>query len=79
MGSNNFYMRVCKSQHFFVFVFLISVPKLLLLVWGMVLAFQVRSVGRNNFNESRQLGFSIYNFFVLGAIAIPITVAAPIS
>ena len=62
----------CESSQSGIFTSLSLLSTTLLLVKGMVLAYQVRGV-QSNFNESKQIFLSIYNLAVMFIIGVPLS------
>lgn len=65
-------VEVCMAKHFSVFLYASILPKMLLLVVAVVLTYMVRDV-HTAFNESRQVGFAIYNLLICSAATLPLT------
>ncbi|XP_036322849.1 gamma-aminobutyric acid type B receptor subunit 2 isoform X3 [Rhagoletis pomonella] len=54
----------CQSQHMTIFVIIIYAYKGLLLVFGAFLAWETRHVSIPALNDSKHIGFSVYNVFI---------------
>ncbi|XP_063590755.1 gamma-aminobutyric acid type B receptor subunit 1-like [Penaeus indicus] len=63
----------CESQHNTIWLGLLYSYKGLLLIFGLFLAYETRSVKLKQINDSRLVGMSIYNVVVLCLITAPVT------
>ncbi|XP_042890500.1 gamma-aminobutyric acid type B receptor subunit 1-like isoform X1 [Penaeus japonicus] len=63
----------CESHHNTIWLGLLYSYKGLLLIFGLFLAYETRSVKLKQINDSRLVGMSIYNVVVLCLITAPVT------
>ncbi|XP_068233244.1 gamma-aminobutyric acid type B receptor subunit 1 isoform X1 [Palaemon carinicauda] len=63
----------CESKHNTLWLGLLYSYKGLLLIFGLFLAYETRSVKLKQINDSRLVGMSIYNVVVLCLITAPVT------
>ncbi|XP_063700484.1 gamma-aminobutyric acid type B receptor subunit 1 [Culicoides brevitarsis] len=63
----------CESQNHSVWLGIIYGFKGLILVFGLFLAYETRSIKVKQINDSRYVGMSIYNVVVLAIITAPVT------
>ncbi|XP_058799200.1 gamma-aminobutyric acid type B receptor subunit 1 isoform X2 [Phymastichus coffea] len=63
----------CESEHNSVWLGIIYSYKSLVLVFGLFLAYETRSIKVKQINDSRYVGMSIYNVVVLCLITAPVT------
>ncbi|KAG0717007.1 Gamma-aminobutyric acid type B receptor subunit 1 [Chionoecetes opilio] len=63
----------CESQHNTIWLGLLYGYKGLLLIFGLFLAYETRSIKLKQINDSRLVGMSIYNVVVLCLITAPVT------
>ncbi|XP_015601809.1 gamma-aminobutyric acid type B receptor subunit 1 isoform X2 [Cephus cinctus] len=63
----------CESEHNNVWLGLIYGYKSVILVFGLFLAYETRSIKVKQINDSRYVGMSIYNVVVLCVITAPVT------
>ena len=67
--SDDYTLRYCSfSQMFFAVT---AAPQLLMMVWGVYLAYQVRNVP-SIFNETKTIGYCIYNFTLVTLVIGPL-------
>jgi len=59
----------CRSTHWAAFEWVTWVSKILLTVWGAVLAISVRNIEAKEFNEAKFLGLCIYNMAICAGMA----------
>ncbi|XP_056642888.1 gamma-aminobutyric acid type B receptor subunit 1 isoform X1 [Diorhabda sublineata] len=63
----------CESQHNNVWLSVIYAYKGLVLIFGLFLAYETRSMKVKQINDSRYVGMSIYNVVILCLITAPVT------
>ncbi|XP_042204877.1 gamma-aminobutyric acid type B receptor subunit 1-like isoform X2 [Homarus americanus] len=63
----------CESRHNTIWLGLLYGYKGLLLIFGLFLAYETRSIKLKQINDSRLVGMSIYNVVVLCLITAPVT------
>ncbi|KAK8736064.1 hypothetical protein OTU49_005215 [Cherax quadricarinatus] len=63
----------CESKHNTIWLGLLYGYKGLLLIFGLFLAYETRSIKLKQINDSRLVGMSIYNVVVLCLITAPVT------
>ncbi|XP_076381536.1 gamma-aminobutyric acid type B receptor subunit 1 isoform X2 [Megalopta genalis] len=63
----------CESDHNNVWLGLVYSYKGIILVFGLFLAYETRSIKVKQINDSRYVGMSIYNVVVLCVITVPVT------
>ncbi|KAI9219272.1 7 transmembrane sweet-taste receptor of 3 GCPR-domain-containing protein [Blastocladiella britannica] len=66
---------VCSSPRSSTFIGLLVAYNVILVLLGSTLGFLTRGV-EERFNESRQIGFAMYNLLALAAIGVPILLAS---
>lgn len=64
----------CQSDHMFIWLGLLYGFKGLLLVFGLFLSYETRSVKLKEINDSRLVGMSVYNVVVLCLITAPVSI-----
>nr|QCI31489.1 gamma-aminobutyric acid type B receptor subunit [Grandidierella japonica] len=63
----------CDSNHNTIWLGVLYSFKGLLLIFGLFLSYETRSIKLDKINDSRLVGMSIYNVFVLCVITAPVT------
>ncbi|XP_013406570.1 gamma-aminobutyric acid type B receptor subunit 1-like [Lingula anatina] len=63
----------CESHHFMIWIGVVFGYKGLLLLFGLFLAYETRSIKMKQVNDSRFIGMSIYNVVVVSLITGPVT------
>ncbi|CAH0385419.1 unnamed protein product [Bemisia tabaci] len=63
----------CESENHMLWLGLMGTYKGLVLVFGLFLAYETRSIKVKQINDSRYVGMSIYNVFVFCIITAPVT------
>eukprot|EP00455_Lapot_gusevi_P044158 TRINITY_DN5471_c0_g1_i9.p1 TRINITY_DN5471_c0_g1~~TRINITY_DN5471_c0_g1_i9.p1 ORF type:complete len:684 (+),score=100.02 TRINITY_DN5471_c0_g1_i9:321-2372(+) len=71
------FIEACSSPHFSWFLLAEIVFKAFLLLVGMWLAYQTRDVDIPVLNDSRYIGFAVYNVSFVCIIVFPVTLAVP--
>jgi basic membrane protein A len=66
----------CYSPNALTFQLVLILYKAAVLIFGMFIAVATRNV-RSDFNESKQIGFSIYNIFFVSAVILPLLYFLP--
>ncbi|XP_074654114.1 gamma-aminobutyric acid type B receptor subunit 1-like [Tubulanus polymorphus] len=67
-------LEQCTAKHMTVWLGVVMGYKGLLLMFGILLAYETRSVKIKQVNDSRFVGMSIYNVVVLSIITAPVTI-----
>ncbi|RDD37871.1 Gamma-aminobutyric acid type B receptor subunit 2 [Trichoplax sp. H2] len=69
-------IQVCQSSHNTIWLAAIFSYKMLLLLWGVILAWKTRKIDIDSLNDSRSLAMTIYNIFVLSCAGVTINLVS---